>query len=210
MYRHITEQLNTLCDCPQTRAICITGSNGVYSSGNDLSGFASILKPGQPAAEVQKQVLNATTLCEEFVASFINCKQPLVAKVDGMCVGITCTTLGLCDFVYASQNSWFYTPFTKIAQAPEGCSSVIFPQLMGNTRAREVLYMNKKLNAAEALERRLVGEVFESSAALDDHVENVLQELVKLPVRSLRSSKEVVEGERRKMLLEVNKRECAN
>merc|ERR1711981_23197 len=193
MYKNVAHQLNTLSDCKETKVICLTGSNGVYSSGNDLTSFGKILAPGTPKQEMMSKVQDAADLCEEFVASFINCKQPLVAKVDGMSIGISCTSLGLCDFVYASEKSWFYTPFTKIAQGPEGCSSVIFPQIMGNGKAREILYLNKKINAKEACERNLVTEVFESSEALDKKVDSVLEEISVLPPRAMKSAKALVE-----------------
>ena len=210
MYKNIANQLNTLSDCKDTRVICLTGSNGCYSSGNDLSSFGKILGPGIPKEQMMEKVQGAADLCEEFVSSFINCKQPLVAKVDGMSIGISCTSLGLCDFVYASERSWFYTPFTKIAQGPEGCSSVIFPQIMGNSKAREILYLNKKINAQQAFERNLVTEVFASSEELDAKVDSVLNEFSVLPPRSVKSAKALVEGFRREMLLEVNKKECEN
>jgi len=210
MYQNVAHQLNTLSDCKETRVICLEGSNGVYSSGNDLSSFGKILSPNTPKDEMMSKVQDAADLCEHFVSAFINCKQPLVAKVDGMSIGISCTSLGLCDFVYASENSWFYTPFTKIAQGPEGCSSVIFPQIMGNSKAREILYLNKKINAREAYDRNLVTEVFENSEKLDEKVDGVLKEISVLPPRAMKDAKKLVEGFRREELLAVNKKECEN
>ena len=134
MYKNIASQLTSLNSCNETKVICLTGSNGIYSSGNDLTSFGNILSPKTSKHEMLEKVQDAADLCELFVNSFINCEKPLVAKIDGMSIGISCTTLALCDFVYATERSWFYTPFTKIAQGPEGCSSVLFPQIMGNSK----------------------------------------------------------------------------
>ena len=72
------------------------------------------------------------------VSAFIDFPKPLIAAVNGPAIGIATTTLGLCDFVYASENAWFYTPFTELGLCPEGCSSVTFPQIVGPIRASDV------------------------------------------------------------------------
>ena len=54
----------------------------------------------------------------------------------------------------------FHTPFSQLGQSPEGCSSYIFPKIMGNAKAGELLLFNKKITAQEAFERNLVTQVF--------------------------------------------------
>jgi Enoyl-CoA hydratase/carnithine racemase len=43
---------------------------------------------------------------------------------------------------------------------PEGCSSVLFPRIFGNSVASELLYTGRKLNAQEALQYGFVSGVF--------------------------------------------------
>jgi peroxisomal 3,2-trans-enoyl-CoA isomerase len=54
------------------------------------------------------------------------------------------STLGLFDGVYASSNSTFSFPFTRTAQSTEGCSSLVFPLLMGSIYAKELLLFDQK------------------------------------------------------------------
>ena len=60
----------------------------------------------------------------------------LVAAVHGPAMGFSATSLALCDAVFASDSARFNTPFTQLSQTPEGCSSHMFPSLMGRMKVR--------------------------------------------------------------------------
>lgn len=57
----------------------------------------------------------------------------------GPAIGFGVTTLALCDVVYSVPEATFNTPFMKLAFCAEGCSSILFPRIMGATKANEML-----------------------------------------------------------------------
>jgi peroxisomal 3,2-trans-enoyl-CoA isomerase len=84
------------------------------------------------------------------VNSFIDCKKPIVAAVNGPALGIAATTLGLTDYVFMCESAYLLTPFQALGQTAEGCSTRTFPKLMGEEIANEVLRKNRRLRAFEA------------------------------------------------------------
>ena len=64
--------------------------------------------------------------------------------------------LNLCE----SDNATFITPFTRLGQSAEACSSYLFPKIMGPSKAAEMILFNKKITAVEAKQNGLVAEVF--------------------------------------------------
>ncbi|XP_064363159.1 enoyl-CoA delta isomerase 2 isoform X2 [Dromaius novaehollandiae] len=154
MYREIIKALEEAAKNDSTIAV-ITGNGEYYCSGNDLNNFTNA-----EAGETEKMAKNGAVLLKEFVAHFIDFPKPLIAVVNGPAIGISVTLLGLCDIVYASDTATFHTPFSQLGQSPEGCSSYLFPKIMGLAKANEMLLFNKKLTAAEACAQGLVTEVF--------------------------------------------------
>lgn len=74
----------------------------------------------------------------------------------------------------------FHTPFSHLGQSPEGCSSYIFPKLMGNAKASEMLLFNKKISAAEAFNRNLITQVIPDDV-FEKETSAKVQAMAKLP-----------------------------
>ncbi|NXE97489.1 ECI2 isomerase, partial [Menura novaehollandiae] len=201
MYREIMKALEEAGKNDCTIAV-ITGNGDYYSSGNDLNNFANI-QPG----EMEKMAKDGAVLLKDFVGHFIDFPKPLIAVINGPAVGICVTVLGLCDLVYASDRATFHSPFSQLGQSPEGCSSYLFPKIMGLAKASEMLLFNKKLTAAEACAQGLVTEVFPDSS-FQKEVWARLEAYASLPKNSLAVSKQLLRSTEKEKLHAVNSKEC--
>ncbi|XP_074645301.1 enoyl-CoA delta isomerase 2-like [Tubulanus polymorphus] len=202
MYDQWTQALQDAANDTKTAITVITGKGDFYCSGNDLENFANIT-PDNVKAKAEE----GAEILERFVASMIDHPKPLIAKINGPAVGISVTVLGLFDAVYATDKATFHTPFSALGQSPEGCSSYVFPKLMGIAKASELLLFNQMITAKEACDLGLVTEVFPHDS-FDREVEAKLAERAGFPKQSMKYSKILIRDADRDILHRVNKAEC--
>ena len=194
MYTEIEQTLRYLSASPDTSAIVLTGAGDYYCSGNDLANFSKKLQhPRSMAAEGRR-------ICEAFVNGFVDCEKPLVCAANGPAIGIAVTTMGLCDVRICRPHATFNTPFKELGQAPEGCSSFVFPRLLGAQVAQQMLEGGRKLTAQEALDVGFVQRI----VPVEEDLVAVAVELASSP--TLKRMTAVEPGLQQK-LREVNKAE---
>ncbi|KAJ8713516.1 hypothetical protein PYW07_013886 [Mythimna separata] len=172
MYKRVSRILNDAATDDSISVMVLTGTGDFYSSGNDFS------NPPDSRG-------NHLDILKDYINAFIMFPKLLVAIVNGPAIGIAATTLALCDLVFASENSYFYTPFTKLGIVAEGCSTFTFPRILGERKALEMLLCNYRMPAAEALEYGFVNYIYKP-----EELQNELYELLQTdPVKGLTTAK---------------------
>ena len=116
--------------------------------------------------------------------------------------------VGLCDVAYATQRAFFLTPFVTIGLNPAGCSSLVFPQLLGNSRANRLMMLGERISAHEAKEFGLINDVFEDEMFEKKCEEKIDHVLTKLNIEGMMKVKALCFDEKRKLLKERNRIEC--
>jgi 2-(1,2-epoxy-1,2-dihydrophenyl)acetyl-CoA isomerase len=85
--------------------------------------------------------------------------KPVVTAVNGAAAGIG-MSFALCgDLVIASESAIFMSAYTAAGLSPDGGMTYLLPRMVGLARTKELLLMNRRLSAQEALEWGLVNKV---------------------------------------------------
>ncbi|XP_023977463.1 chromodomain Y-like protein isoform X1 [Physeter macrocephalus] len=142
-----------------------------------------------------------------FVNTFIQFKKPIIVAVNGPAIGLGASILPLCDVVWANEKAWFQTPYTTFGQSPDGCSTVMFPKIMGGASANEMLLGGRKLTAQEACGKGLVSQVFWPGTFTQEVMVRV-KELASCSPVVLEESKALVRCNMKLELEQANEREC--
>jgi enoyl-CoA hydratase/carnithine racemase len=154
VYELFCEHLANCARSDAVKAVVVTGAGKFFSSGADLAqGFDPMVGPLKSGRGSYFDPVG------KFMSAVIAFPKPLIAAVNGPAIGVGCTLLPHCDVVYCTSKAYMWCPFTNLAVCPEFCSSVTLPAILGPSLAAEMLYLGKRLSAAEAQARGLVSEV---------------------------------------------------
>jgi len=140
---------------PTVRALVITGADGNFSSGADLSGDESNGLTGRGP----QPVLHEMRIVGRIIGRLHELPKPTIAAVDGVAVGVALGMALACDLVIATDRARFMEVFVKRGLALDGGTSWTIPQLVGLRRAKQMAYFGDTVDAATALEWGLINEV---------------------------------------------------
>lgn len=180
MYAALSQALDEAATNQDVHVVVLTGEDSAFTSGNDVNAFE---KRDTTTSEPPASIV--------FLKSLATFPKPIIAKVNGVAIGIGSTMLLHCDLVYASQNSIFQFPFVNLGLVPEAGSSYILPRLLGFARASEIILLGEKFSAEQAKNYGLVNEIFEATE-LDQAVEDVAIKLTHKPSQALQLSKKLL------------------
>ncbi|WP_445355078.1 enoyl-CoA hydratase [Microbulbifer sp. EKSA008] len=140
MYTAMAGLLNNAATNPDVRVAIITGAEGIFTSGNDLTDFLGGSAEGEESPVFQ------------FMSALYHFPKPVVAAVNGPAVGIGTTMLLHCDLSFAGDDAMFQMPFVDLGLCPEYGSSYLLPRIAGHAKASELLLLSKRFSAQEAVE----------------------------------------------------------
>lgn len=181
MYTAMAEAIETAGD--SACCILIAGSSGAFSAGNDLQDFRNAAQTGEGLAE---PILR-------FLYSLARSERPIVAAVEGLAVGVGTTMLLHCDYVVASSDARFSTPFVQLGLVPEAASSLLMPLLMGHRRAFSLLVMGRAMDARAALAAGLVNAVVAAPEVLPEAIK-AAHDIAALPPEAVAASRRLMLG----------------
>ncbi len=156
MWEELAAVAASIIGNPDDRCVVLTGANGDFCSGADLSD-TSVVATHQLAS---MRRINAV------VQAFHELPQPTIARVDGDAVGVGMNFALGCDLVLASDRSRFSEIFARRGLSLDGGGSWILPRLVGLHKAKELALFGEIIPAVEALRLGIVNRVV-SVEALD-------------------------------------------
>lgn len=181
MYVALSEAFASGDSNPAVRVRVLTGSDGVFTAGNDIANFIEANERGD---EVMAPVLG-------FLRALVFAEKPVIAAVDGLAIGIGTTLLFHCDMTYATPESVFVTPFLDLGLVPEAASSLLAPRQMGYANAFALLVAGKPFTADVALRAHLVNMIVPREN-LDKHTLTTAAKLAAKPQQALALSRKLL------------------
>jgi 2-(1,2-epoxy-1,2-dihydrophenyl)acetyl-CoA isomerase len=149
------------------RAVVLTGSGRAFCAGQDLAEHAAALR-ADPATALDTVGDHYNPL----VLALTGMAKPVLAAVNGTCVGAGLGLALACDLRIAAESAKFATAFTGIGLTCDSGLSATLARAVGAARASELVLLGQAFTAAKALEWGVVGRVVP-----DDSFDSAVQEL---------------------------------
>jgi enoyl-CoA hydratase len=146
----VVEAVENARDDDSVYVIVITAAGDrAFSAGADISEFpkrvpADILKlKGKKAPYI---VIRETP-------------KPVIAAVNGLALGGGCEIVMACDCIIAVEEAQFGQPEVRVGVIPGGGGTQVLPRLIGEKKARELIFSGRMITAAEALQMGMINQV---------------------------------------------------
>ncbi len=167
-------------------AMVCTGKGKAFSSGADVSEFASASKGDKKVKEYWEKYQPIAFEAKRMIGS-----KPIIGAINGLALGAGLTCTFWFDFNLASTEAKFSMRFSKLGLTPELDSSWLLPKLIGLQRAKEMMLTGNIYSANEALDFGLITKIYKPNNLIDEAIK-IANSIAYNPTNTLFTIKEMV------------------
>ena len=176
-YAELRDTFRSLVYAEDVDVVVFASNGGNFCSGGDVHDIIGPLI-GLP----MKDLLAFTRMTGDLVKAMIGCGKPIIAAVDGVCVGAGAIVAMASDLRLATPEAKCAFLFTRVGLA--GCdmgACAMLPRIIGQGRAAELLYTGRVMSAAEG-ERWGFWNALHEAEALEAEAQALARRLAAGPV----------------------------
>ena len=125
---------------------------------------------------------------KQIVVTLLQMEKPIICRMNGAAAGLGATIALLCDIIIADENARIGDPHVKVGLVAGDGGAVIWPQLIGYAKAKELLMTGDLLTAKEAQDLGLINYAVPADQ-LDAKVDELVGKLMANPKWAVRWTK---------------------
>ncbi len=146
VYGELCSTFRSLDREASVRSVVLTGKGRGFCSGGDVEGIIAEL-----FARDARGLLEFTRVTGALIQSICELRRPVIAAINGVCVGAGAVIASACDLRIAAETARFGFIFPKVGlSGADMGASFLLPRIVGRGRAAELLFFGKIIDAKEA------------------------------------------------------------
>ena len=185
LIRELRTIWDDLADDPAVNAVLVTGAGSIFSVGGDVKAMSE--RPGGDVLEEGE--VHDPMISRRLVNRLLELDKPIVAAINGDCIGLAATIALLCDISVMSEDARIGdSHVNKVGLVAGDGGTVIWPLLIGVNKAKEFLLRGLLVKGREAERLGLVNHCKPAGEVLD-YARAIAQELADGPSWAIRWTK---------------------
>ncbi len=158
------------------KALILTGAGGNFSSGGDVHEIIGPLTKMD-----SKGLLEFTQMTGDLVKAMMKASMPIIAAVDGVCVGAGAIMAMASDLRMATPEAKTAFLFNRVGLGGVDMGAcAILPRIIGHGRAAELLYLGRVMSAEEGFNWGFYNKILNGSELLAE-AKNVAEKIARGP-----------------------------
>jgi len=185
--------LKDIDDQASARVVVISSTGRHFTAGMDLSVFTTV--GGQQEAEtgrLREQLRRMVLELQETFNIIERMRMPVLAAVQGGCIGGGVDMVSACDIRYCTADAFFCIQEINIGMTADVGTLQRLPHLIPSGVMREFAYTGRRLYAEEAKEIGLVNKVYDTQEAMLEGVMEIAGEIAARSPLAVYGSKEML------------------
>jgi enoyl-CoA hydratase len=157
MWKALAEIFTELAAEELLRVVVIRGEGGAFASGADITEFAQLHSSRDQVRHYHDTILG------DGLRAVLNCPVPVIAAIDGPCVGGGLEIASACDLRIASRRSSFGVPIGRLGFPIAPIEAACVVELIGRANALELLLEGRIWTSDEAYAKGLINRLVDDN-----------------------------------------------
>ncbi len=193
MWDEIGQAFRALDKEESCRVVILEGNGKHFCAGIDLMDFSQVMmSPEKCEARKRDKLRNLILHLQSCLTAIEDCRKPVLAAIQGACVGGGIDMVAACDMRYASSSAYFEIKEIDIGMTADVGTLQRLPYIIPDGIMRELSYTGRRVDSEEAATIGLINRVFADEAALKDGVETLARQIAAKSPLAIRGTKEMI------------------
>lgn len=193
-WKELPVAVQEISDAASARVIVLSSTGKHFCAGMDLSVFTdgsaiqNDIEPGRRHLDLRNTVLQL----QDVFNRLENARMPVLAAVQGGCIGGAVDMVSACDSRYCTEEAFFSIEETKLGMTADLGTMQRLPYLIPQGLMRELAYTGRRMYAEEAKEFGLVNKVYADQTAMLEGVMEIAGQIAARSPLAVTGAKEMI------------------
>ena len=198
-FEELPAAMTAIEEAKDVRVVLLQAAGRAFCAGLDLKQMGPEILQGEPdASPVQQRAALRDTIrsMQAAITSVAECRVPVIAAIQGPCIGGAIDLISACDIRLATTDATFSVRETRMAMVADLGTLQRLPQILPDGYVAELVYTGKDVSGQRAAEMGLVNRVVDTPEALQEAAREMAQQIAANSPLAVEGAKHVLRKSR--------------